>query len=101
MGLSIFAPKEGYFKPRKDLSTKSNDVEPLCIETHHKKDKNILFNVMYSPPNSDVTVKNFCQSILSANNKTSKNIIFTGDLNVNIIDDESDNKVQHFLSNMF
>ena len=39
--LSILAHKEGYFKPRTNLSINSNDIEPLCIETHHKKDKNI------------------------------------------------------------
>ena len=41
-GLSIFVHKEIYFKPRTDLSINSNDVESLCIEIHHKKDKNIL-----------------------------------------------------------
>ena len=43
----------------------------------------------------------FCENLLSANDKTSKNIIFAGDLNINVLDYESNKKVQHFLSSMF
>ena len=32
-----------YFKPRADPSINSNDEKSICIEIHHKKDKNILF----------------------------------------------------------
>ena len=48
-GLNIFVQKEVYFEPRTDLSINSNDVESLCIETHHKKDKNILFSEKSKP----------------------------------------------------
>ena len=62
---------------------------------HHKKDENILFSVMYRPPSSDMTVfENFCKNLLSTNDKTSKNIIFAGDLNINVLDYESNKKVQ-------
>ena len=44
-GLSIFVHKEIYFKPRTDLSINSSDAESLCIEIHHKKDKNILLGL--------------------------------------------------------
>lgn len=88
--------KEVYFKPRTDLSTDSNDAESLCNEIRHKKDKNILFNVMYRPSNGNMTVfENFYKSLLS------KNDFFSGDLNINVLDSESNNKVQHFLSSMF
>ena len=54
------------------------------------------------PPNGDMTVfENFCEILLSANDKSSKNIIFAGDLNINILDYGSNKKVQHFLSSMF
>ena len=54
------------------------------------------------PPNGDMTVfENFCEILLFANDKTSKNIIFAGDLNINILDYGSNKKVQHFLSSMF
>ena len=93
--------KEIYFKPRTDLSINSNDVESRCIEIHHKKVKNILFSVMYRPPNGDVTVfEKFGENLLSVNDKTSKNI-FAGDLNINVLDFESNKKVQHFLSSIF
>ena len=86
--------KENYFKPRTDLSINSNDVESSYIEIHHKKDKNIWFSVMYRPPNDDMTVfEKFCENLLSVNNKTSKNIIFAGDLNINVLGYESNKKV--------
>ena len=92
-GLSIFVHKEIYFKPRTDLSINLNDVESLCIGIHHKKDKNILFSVMYRSPNGDMTVfEKFCENLFSANDKTSKNIIFAGDLNINVLDYESNKK---------
>ena len=100
-GLSTFVQREVYFEPRTDLSINSNDVESLCIEMHHKKDKNILFSVMYRYPNGDMTVfEKFCERLLFANDKTSKNIIFAGDLNINLLGFESNKNVQHFLSSM-
>ena len=88
--------KEIYFKPRTDLSINSNNVESLCIEIHHKNDKNTLFSVMYRPPNGDRTVfEKFWEKLLFANDETSKNI-FAGDLNINVLDYESNKKVQHF-----
>ena len=57
---------------------------------------------MYRPPNGDMTVfETFCKNLLSANDKTRKKIISAGDLNINILDYESNKKVQHFLSSMF
>ena len=57
---------------------------------------------MYRPPYGDVTViEKFLENLLSANDKTSKNIIFAGDLNINVLGYESNKKVQHFLSSMF
>ena len=57
---------------------------------------------MYRPPKGDMAVfERFCKNLLSANDKTSKNIIFAGDLNINVLDYESNEKVQDFLSNMF
>ena len=89
-GLSIFVLKGICFEPRTDLSINSNDVGSLCIEIHHKKDKNILFSVMYRSPNGDMTVfERFCKNLLFANDKPSKNIIFAGDLNIKVPDYES------------
>ena len=53
--LRIFVHKEVYLKPCTDVFINSSYVESLCIEIHDKKDRNILVNVMYSPPNSDMT----------------------------------------------
>ena len=64
--------------PRTDLSINSNDAESLCIEIWHKKDKSVLSN-------GDMTVfTKFCEKLLSADDETSKNIIFADDLNINV-----------------
>ena len=90
--------KEIYLKPSTDLSINSDDVESLFIEIHHKKDTNMLFSVVYRLLNDDMTVfENFCKKMLSANDETLKNI-FGGDININVLDCESNKKVRHFLS---
>ena len=72
------------------------------MEVHCKKDKNILFSVMYRAPDHDMTVfQQFCENLLSANDKTSKNIIFASDLNINVLDYESNKKGHHFLKGKF
>ena len=45
--------------------------------------------------------ENFLKNLLSTNDKTLKNIIFAGDLNINVLEFESNKKLQHFLSSMF
>ena len=57
---------------------------------------------MYRPPNGDLIVfEKFYENLLSGNDKTSKNIIFAGYLNINVSDYQSNKKIQHFLSSMF
>ena len=64
--LRKFVHKEVYFKPRTDLIINPNDVESLWTEMQHRKDKNILFNVVYRPSNGDITVfESFCKNLLS------------------------------------
>ena len=84
--LRISVHKEVYFKPRKDLSIDSNDVESLCIEMHLKNDRNILFNVMYRLPNGNMTVfQHFCKKLLFPNDKALKKINFVSNLNINVL----------------
>ena len=69
---------------------------------HHKKDKNILFSAMYRSPNVDMAVfEKFCKNLLTANDKTLKSITFAGDLNIHVLDYESNKKVQHLLCSLF
>ena len=57
---------------------------------------------MYRNPNGDMTAfGKLCENLLSANDKTSKNIIFAGDLNISVLNYESNKKVQHFLRRIF
>ena len=48
-----------------------------------------------------IVFENFWGNLLSANDRISKNIIFAGDLNINVLDYESYKKFQHSLSSMF
>ena len=43
----------------------------------------------------------FCENLLSANGKRLKNIILAVDLNINVLDYESNEKVQYFFCSMF
>ena len=61
-----------------------------------------IFYLLYSPPNSGMTVfENFCKNLLSKNDKTLKKIILADDLNINVLDYESNKETQQFLSIMF
>ena len=55
---------------------------------------------MHRHPNSDMTVlENFYENLLSTNHEMStKDIVFAGDLNINVSDYKSDKKFQHVLS---
>ena len=100
-GLSIFAHKQVYFKLCTVLSVNSNDVESLCTKMHHKKGKNILFSVIHRSPNGDTTVfEKFYKNLLSANDKTSENVIFAGALTINVLGYKTNKSVQHFLISM-
>ena len=64
--------------------------------------KKYFFRLWRGIPNGDMTVfEKFCKNLLSANDKTSKNIIFADDLNINVLGYESNKKVQYFLNSMF
>ena len=58
---------------------------------------------MYGPSNADMTVfEKFCKNLFSVNEKTlKKKILFAVDFNNNILDYQSNQKVQHLFSNKF
>ena len=57
---------------------------------------------MYRRPNGDMTVfEMFCKILGSVNDKTLKNIVLAGDLNINVLNYGCNKKVQHFLINTF
>ena len=85
-----------------DLCINPIDIKSFCIEINYKRYKNILFTIKYRPRKVDKAIsENFCKNLFSANSKTSKILIYAGDLNINILDYKSNKKVQHFLSSMF
>ena len=101
-GLCIFVHESLCYKLRKDLSINSDAIESLSIEITNKNSKNIIFNVIYRPPNGDMEAcENYCKELFSKNDKSLKNMILAGDFNVNLLDFEHNKKVQSFLNLIF
>ena len=67
--------------------------ERLSIEICNNDGKNVIFNIVYRPPDGDLEVcENNFQSILSHNSIRNKNVISAGDFNINVLDFEQNKK---------
>ena len=86
------------YKLRNDLSIDCEDIESLSVEILKSETRNIIFNVIYRPPNGDLNVcETFFKKILSAN----KTFFLAGEFNINLFDFETNKKVQSFVNLMF
>ena len=64
-GTVIFVRDSLLYKLRNDLSINCDDIESLSIEILNSETRNIIFNVIYRPPNSDLKVcETFFKKIL-------------------------------------
>ena len=89
-------------KKRNNLCINCEAIESLSIEISNYDVKNIIFNIVYRPPDGDLEVcENYFQSILSHNSIRNKNVILAGDFNINVLDFEQNKKVQNFVNLMF
>ena len=101
-GVTIFVHESLCYTKRKDLCINCEAIESLSIEIRNNDGKNIIFNIVYRPPDGDLEVcENYFQSILSHNSIRNKNVILAGDFNINVLDFEQNKKVQNFVSLMF
>ena len=92
-GVAIFIQNSFLYKVRADLSINCDDIESLSIEIINDESKNIIFNVVYRPPDGDLNIsENFFRNILSENNKANKTLFLTGDFNINVLDYENNKK---------
>ena len=90
------------YTKRNDVCINCEAIESLSIEIRNNDGKNIIFNIVYRPPDGDLEVcENYFQSILSHNSIRNKNVILAGDFNINVLDFEQNKKVQNFVNLMF
>ena len=96
-GVAIFIQNSFLYNIRDDLSINCDDIESLSIEIINDQSKNIIFNVVYRPPDEDLNKsETFFRNILSENNKANKTLFLAGDFNINILDYEKKVKVKKF-----
>ena len=101
-GIAIFIRNSLLYKVRDDLSINCDDIESLSIEIVNDHTKNIIINVVYRPPDGDLSIcETFFRKILSENSNANKTLFLAGDFNINVLDYENNKKVQNFVNLMF
>ena len=92
-GVAIFVHESLCYTKRNNLYINCEAIESLSIEIRNNDGKNIIFNIVYRPPDGDLEVcENYFQSILSHNSIRNKSVILAGDFNINVLDFEQNNK---------
>ena len=93
-GIAIFVRNSLLYKIRDDLSINCDDIESLSIEIVNDHTKNIIINVVYRPPDADLSIsETFFRKILSENTNANKSLFLAGDFNINVLDYEKNKKV--------
>ena len=89
-GIAIFVRNSLLYKIRDDLSINCDDIESLSIEIVNDHTKNIVINVVYRPPDGDLSIsETFFRKILSENSNANKTRFLAGDFNINVLDYEN------------
>ena len=87
---------------RSGLSMNCEDIKSLSIEILNSQTRNIIFNVIYRPPNDDLNIcETFLKKILSNSTAVNKSFFIAGNFNVNLLHFETSKKVQSFVNLMF
>ena len=97
--LCIFIHESFNYKVREDLSINCDATDSLYIDIYNRKTRNIIFNVVYRPPNGGLKIgEQFCKDLFSKNIKNLQNMILASDFNINTLDYDPNKKVQSFLT---
>ena len=96
-GISIFVHESLSFKRRQYLGISLEAMESLSISILSKKCKNIILNTIYRPSNGDIKI---CENHFK-NDTLNKHIVLAGDFNLNVLDFESNKKIENFINPMF
>ena len=90
------------YKLRTDLSINSEDIEFLSIEVLNSQTKIFFLNEVYETPGGDLNVcETFFKKILSESTAVNKTFSLTGDFNINLLDFETNKKVQSLVNLIF
>ena len=89
------------FSIRHDLSVNNADIEALCVEIINNKSKNII-NTQYRQPAGNLNeFEAYLNTFLAKSKATDKTCLLVGDLNLNLIDYQSNAKVRNFVNLLF
>ena len=95
----IFTRDSLLYKLRNDLSINCEDSESLSIEILSGQTRNIIFNVVYRPPDGDLNkCETLFKKILLDSTIVSKTFFLAGDFNINLLDFEMSKKVRSFVN---
>ena len=82
-GIVIFILDSLLYKLCTDLSINREDIESLSTEILNSQTKNVIFNVIYMPPNGNLNVcETFLKKILSDSTTVNKTFFLAGDFNI-------------------
>ena len=98
-GVSIYIHKSLDFTLKPNLGINNNDIESLTIEVLSNKERNTLINALYRPPKGQIEpFENFLNKIFSKIKKSNKLFHIAGDFNLNLLDHDTNRKMQKFLN---
>ena len=84
------------------MNITSDAIECLCIEILKKHSKTLILNLSYRSPQGDTTLfEKHLQDLLWRHDVCKKEVLMTGDFNINLLDFENNKKVQSFVNLMF
>ena len=98
----IFIRDSLLYKLRNDLSINCEYVESLSIEILNSQTRNIIFNAICRSPNGNLNVcETFFKNIFFDSTTANKTFFLAGNFNINVLDFETNKKVQSFVNLMF
>ena len=99
--IALFIHDSFLYKLHIDLSINYEDIESLSIEILNSQTRNIIFNHVYKPSDGNLHVcKTFFKKILSESAAVSKTFFLAGDFNINLLNFETNKKIQSFVNLM-
>ena len=99
VGVSISIYNSLKFKERSDFSIKNKDIESLTLKILSHKTRDVLVNVLYTPPVGQYEqFENFLTTSFSRTKSCNKDIHIAGDFNLDLLDHDANKKVKDFLN---
>ena len=101
-GIAVFLHESLTFNIRHDLSISNANIDAPCVEIINKKSKYILINTQYRQTAGNFNeFEAYLNTFLANSKPTDKTCFLVGDLNLNLIDYQSNVKVRNFVNLMF